>query len=188
MSRVMKATLSTKSIDSLIKELKSYKAGLQTKCHEFVVRLAECGISAAYVSVGEEFGKYITFRSVDTFFNGRAVAIIEGSSPSLWRFWLGEDGRVKSAEINPLLIEEFGSGSKASDASGKENAEIAKKLGMGRGSFPDQTHAFQDEWWWKDLDGEWHSSSGTEPSMPMFKASLEMRVHIKRIAREVFGS
>ena len=188
MSRVMKATLSTKSIDSLIKELKSYKAGLQTKCHEFVVRLAECGISAAYVSVGEEFGKYITFRSVDTFFNGRAVAIMVGSSDLLKREWMLADGSKKEAYISPILMEEFGSGSKASDASGKENAEIAKKLGMGRGSFPDQTHAFQDEWWWKDLDGEWHSSSGAEPSMPMFKASLEMRVHIKRIAREVFGS
>jgi hypothetical protein len=84
---------------------------------------------------------------------------------------------------------EFGSGWEASDASGQPNAEAARRLGMGQGSFPGQTHAFdKDGWWYKDLDGEWHNTTGITPSMPMWNALIAMENDIVNVARQVYQS
>ena len=58
---------------------------------------------------------------------------------------------------------------------------------MGVGSFPGQTHALNDYWWYRDKDGRLRFSQGTEAAMPMYKASVEIISQIELIAREVFG-
>ena len=55
-------------------------------------------------------------------------------------------------------------------------------------SFPGQTHAFEDGWYYPDENGEWHYTHGTKATMPMYNASTEMLLNIRKIAREVFGS
>ena len=38
----------------------------------------------------------------------------------------------------------------------------AREYGMGVGSFPGQTHALNDYWWYRDKDGRLRFSQGTE--------------------------
>ena len=177
--------LSTDEIQRAIDDIKAYKADLVKKCATFVEELAYAGIVVAEHDQGE-FSKYLTFGKRLQANKHGAVAIMYGVSPSVWQFWIGSDGLVKAAEIMPILMAEFGSGANASDAANLQNEEIATKLGLGRGTFPGQTHAFEDEWYWKDLKGEWHSSQGVTPTMPMFKALVAMKSQILQTAKKVF--
>ena len=179
--------LSTKDIARAKQEIKAYRDGLVEKCRIFVERLADHGISVAQLYTGE-YGNLITFsKEIEATRNG-ATGIMLATSGTITRQWMTQ-GRIKSADIIPLLMVEFGSGWKASDASGKPNAGTAKALGYGQGTFPGQTHAFDPGgWYWQDLDGEWHSSEGEEPEMPVFHASMAMEMELFDIAQEVFGS
>ena len=186
MATTIKFSLDEKEIKRAIREVESYKKELVTKCHKFVERLADEGIKVAVRNTGQ-YGQYITFSKDIKDSNVGAIAVMTGKSGELIRMWIGEDGLVTSASVMPILMAEFGSGWKASDASGKPNADKAKLVGAGQGTFPDQIHAFDpDGWYWMDLQGNWHHSTGEEPTMPMFKAVLGMKVQIKRIAGAVF--
>ena len=87
---------------------------------------------------------------------------------------------MQTAEVNVLAMAEFGSG------------KLAKVLfdigGVGRGTFPGQTHAFDDEGWsWKEIGTDrWHHSVGVEPTHPMYNAYIHMLEQIDAIAQEVF--
>ena len=74
---------------------------------------------------------------------------------------------------------EFGSGFKANNPK-----DIP---GVGQGTFPNQTHAFDKEgWYWVDLDGKLNHSYGISPEMPMYKASLEVIKEVRTVVKEVF--
>ena len=186
MATTIKFSLDTDEIKKAIRGVEDYKKGLVKKCHKFVERLADEGIKVAVRNSGQ-YGQYITYSKDIKDSNTGAIAVMDGKSGELIRMWIGEDGLVTSAAVMPILMAEFGSGHRASDAAGLPNAQTAKQVGAGQGTFPGQTHAFDpDGWYWMDLQGEWHHSKGEEPTMPMFKAVLGMKVQIKRIAKEVF--
>lgn len=185
--KTIRCTLSTKDLNRAIGELKAYKNELATKCATFVDRLTEHGILIARENSDGEYGSYITFTKTVNPMQYGATAILLATSGTITVQWMAY-GKVKSADVSPLLMTEFGSGFNASDASGKGNADIATALGMGQGTFPGQTHARDiGGWFWQDLDGEWHSSEGIEPSMPVFSALISMEMEIVSIARGVFG-
>lgn len=186
--KVFKATLSTKSIRQLQDELRAYRDSLPLKCEEFVKRLSDEGIDVAKTrlatqkadSNGVNYADYITFtvetKPSKTGCTAVMVATNTGIVQSEWRTSEG----IKTADVSPLLMCEFGSGRRA------ENP--LNVPGVGQGTFPGQTHAFQKEgWFWKDLNGEWHHSLGVTPSAPMYSASIAMREKIIKVAREVFG-
>jgi hypothetical protein len=178
--------LSESDIKRAISELEAYRDSIPSKCAKFAERLAEEGIRVAEQNLGE-YGPYITFTLDVNQDKYGAKAVMSGVSQSVFRFWLGADGMTRAAEINPLLMAEFGSGWEASDAAGKPNASRAVAQGMGQGTFPGQIHAKDpDGWWYKDLQGEWHHTYGEEPTMPMFMALLEMVSRVNEIAEEVF--
>ena len=190
--------LSKKGISDAIKELKAYKSDLQAKSERFVSELAEKGISVARVHVGG-YGQYITFgKEIEPQKYG-ARCIMYGTSGTITRRWMLKDNSVREADISPLLMAEFGSGQLSSSAAGSGNSDIAKNLGMVRGSFwndgtyrpdkPARKHAFDPNGWnWLGLDGEWHNSIGEQPTMPMFNALVEMETQIIKTAKEVFAS
>jgi hypothetical protein len=91
--------------------------------------------------------------------------------------WQTKDG-VRSAEISPALMLEFGSGLKAENPANIE--------GVGTGTFPGGTHGTEPGWWYMDLDGVWHHSSGVAPKMPMYYAGKELREKVLEIAKEIF--
>lgn len=172
--------LSVREVQAAIKEVKAYQQDLIRKCEILCRRLTEEGIRVAQAYIGGSgFGKYIRLLSEITPEKAgcRAVLYMEDSSKivSEWKTLEG----VKKATVSPMLMLEFGSGLQA------ENP--ANIPGVGTGTFPGQTHAENPGgWWYMDLDGVWHHSSGVSAKMPMYFAGKEMREKIVSIAKEVF--
>ena len=180
MPKTITMTLSQSSIQNAIKELRQYQNDLNRKCEEFCLRLAELGIQTAKENTGN-FGKYISFTyEVKDRTKGCKAVMVATNTGIIHSEWQTKEG-VKSADVSPILMCEFGSGLKAENPKGIP--------GVGTGTFPGQTHAEDPNgWYWMDLDGEWHHSYGVTPKMPMYHASIEMILNIQKIAREVFRS
>ena len=180
MPKTITMTLSKSSIQNAIKELRQYQNDLNRKCEEFCRRLAELGIQTAKENTGN-FGKYISFTyEVKDRTKGCKAVMVATNTGIIHSEWQTKDG-VKSADVSPILMCEFGSGLKDEKTKGI--------TGVGTGTFPGQIHAEDPNgWYWMDLDGEWHHSYGVTPKMPMYHASIEMILNIQKIAREVFRS
>lgn len=168
------------SIDNAIKLLKQYKSEIRDKTQVFVDKLLDIGIEMAYLTAGD-YGKAIVFKKelnpVEYGFEGLFIAMDE---QKIVREWVLSNGEVKSAEVSPLLMSEFGSGWLAevlySELEGK----------VGQGTFPGQKHAFDPRgWYWKDKDGK-HYSKGESPTHPLHNAEMAMIEAIHSVAREVF--
>lgn len=163
------------SVRDAIKQLRAYKSELHRKCRTFVSRLATVGIETAKLNCGE-YGNVITFsRDIDSRYAGGAKGRIVAVGTPVARLRSGE-----TIYMNPLLMAEFGSGFEA--------RVLDKVEGVGQGTFPGQTHAFDPMgWWYTDEDGETHHSYGETPTYPMHSADIAMILDINRIAKEVFG-
>lgn len=179
MAKKISFGLSVREINNAIKELKAYQSDLNRKCELLCEKLTTEGISIAQAHIGSSgFGKYIHLGSEITPQQAgcRAVFYMEDSSKIVSQ-WQTIEG-VKSAEVSPSLMIEFGSGMKA------ENP--ANIPGVGTGTFPGGTHGNEPGWYYMDLNGEWHYSSGVSPKMPMYHAGKELREKVLAIARDVF--
>ena len=174
--------LSVSEAQAAIEEIRAYQNGLNHKCEELCRRMTAEGIQIAQSHIGSSgFGKYIHLGSEITLDQAGCKAILymenTGIITSEWRTQEG----VKSASVSPLLMLEFGSGLKAKNPVGIS--------GVGTGTFPGQTHAENPAgWWYMDLDGEWHHSTGISPKMPMYYAGKKLREKIVIIAKEIFGT
>lgn len=177
----LQARLNNDSIQKLIDELKDYRDSLKVKNELFINRLLDEGIHVADSYKGF-YGAYITFEKEVKPGESRCVGILTGrNSGQLISYW-NKYGKIKSAEISPILFAEFGSGWLA-------EVLFDNVSGVGQGTFPDQTHAFdKGGWWYKGLNGEWYHSNGFKPSHPMYYADIEMVEQVFSIAREVFGN
>lgn len=174
-NRVYKGTLSTEGIQSIIDQLNHYAdVELPHLADVLVRRLAEVGITVAEYTVHNEFRPYIEFK-YDT--AGLGVGELVGQDATLiHRIWYTKGGAVAGeADISPLLMSEYGAGPYA--------------VRGHRGTFPDQKHAFQSEWFWYDANGMKHSSED-DPTIvstqPMYKAMYQMIKSAERVARKVF--
>lgn len=175
-------SLSTSEIEKAIRALFIYKLNLTQKNQRFVKELGNLGIQVANVQLGmgegdtERLGSgNLSLRMTST---GKVCGakLILTSQPHT-----DEKGRV----FYPHLAWEFGAGIYYNR--GKQVPK-AGELGFGVGTFPGQTHAFNDTWVYKDeASGKFKTSRGTEATMPMYTASIEMYDQLLRIAREVFG-
>lgn len=165
------------SIRQAKKELKEYKKNLAKKCETVVSELIEVGITTAKLNCGE-YGDVITFSKEILAKNangvrGRLVAV----GAPVFRMRGGE-----LITVDSLLIAEFGSGFEA--------RVLDKVAGVGQGTFPGQTHAFDPRgWWYTDVEtGETIHSYGESPTYPMHSAMLAMIFDVDRVLREVFGN
>ena len=180
MARKITMNLSSKSIQAAIKELKAYQNDLNRKCELLCQKLCAEGILIAQARIGSSgFGKYIHLGSEITPKQAGCKAIFYlRDSSKIESQWQTQDG-VKSAEVSPALMIEFGSGLKAENPVGIS--------GVGTGTFPGGTHGAEPGgWYYMDLNGEWHHSTGVSPKMPMYYAGKELREKVVSIAREVF--
>lgn len=165
-----------KSIQNAIKQIEQYRDDLPRKCQQLCERLTEEGVKVADMAIN----------SVPI---GRTITLTTDINPSkMWcqaimkmtgRETRTEDGRI----FFTALAIEFGAGIRYNPTANPKSSEF----GMGVGTFPGQTHAFQDGWYYLGNDGEWHYSHGIQASMPMYKASVEMKQKIDTIVKEVFG-
>lgn len=180
MSKTISFGLSVSEIDRAIKELQSYQNSLDTKCQQLCERLCNEGIQIAQVHIGSSgFGKYIRLSSEITPEKAgcKAIFFMEDTQKIVSK-WQNQDG-VQSKEISPALMLCFGSGLKA-----KNPTDVP---GVGAGSYGE--HGLEPNgWWYMDLNGVWHHSTGIEPKMPMYNAAKELKEKVVSIAKDVFKS
>lgn len=173
------ARLTSKDITKALNIVRWYENYLQYKLEQLVSELAEVGIkeakSHAYVEVDNVFrnmGDYILFeKDVSKTVKGATCILTAKGKPYL------KEWKNGSAMVNPLLMSEFGSGIWALDNR--------------KGSFPSETakeHTDNPPWFWRDTDGNLHSSKGSIPSRPLFNAKQEMERKIHEVAERVFSA
>lgn len=178
--KVFKSDLSVSGLNDLKRQLLQYKdIEMPNKCKELVIRLANEGITVGKQNVGG-FGKYITFSmQTNPYEDGCKAIMLASENGKIISSWQTKDG-IKTAEISPLLMAEFGSGW------GAENP--MKIEGVGQGTFPNQTHAFDREgWYWIDIEGNLNHSYGITAKMPMYKASQKIIEIAVKTVKEVFS-
>lgn len=164
-------SLDTDQIQSLINELNEYADNLKGKCEIFLEMLAQEGIKVVDAN-------YWTGRSDPT-----------TSKSHKCEFQIDDNGNVLTGRLTvtgkDILFIEFGSGITFNRGnSHPKNAEF----GYGVGTYPGQKHAFDEDGWYYRKGNSLYHSFGTEATMPVYKASLEMMEKIEEIAEEVFGS
>ena len=159
-----------KSLDNAIKQIQEYKRTLNDKCEMFVRRLAEVGIPIIDQNIASASGDsdkghntYIKINSFDSY--SQAQLIVEGKD---------------------ILFIEFGAGvhyngnlGGSPHPKGKEMGYIIGSYGKGQGK--------NDFWFYYADSGEAVMSHGTQATMPVYKAGVEIRRQMLKIAREVFG-
>lgn len=184
----IKIKLTQESIEQAIKELERYKASLPSKLDLFMRRLSDSGIQVAETFTQVQLddmgsmGYLVEFTCEIEHGKDTTIGYFVGKDKAKYiSQWVVKDpdtGKevVKSAEVSPILFYEFGAGQYAIDGH--------------RGTFPSETASVnankEGGWWYKDLDGEWYHSVGTQPTQPMYKAWEEMKRRIKKIGKEVF--
>lgn len=174
MKKKIKMNLSVSDIQRTISEIKSYQNELQEKCNKFCAKLSESGIAEASYHLSESpLGKTILVKAdIDKSKVGCKAMIIA----------TGKTITNDYGTVNSLLLVEFGSGIYYNH----EQNPKADEYGMGIGTFPDQTHAFEDGWWFLNDNGDWIYSHGVKATMPMYNAGKEMRKKMVSVAKEVF--
>lgn len=173
--------LSQKSIQNAIKEIRAYQNDLNRKCEELCRRLTAEGIVIAKSHISSSgFGKYVHLGSeISPQQSGCKAILYMQDTAKIRSEWQTLDG-VRSADVSPMLMLEFGSGLKAENPAGIP--------GVGTGTFPGGKHGNEPGWYYMDLDGNWHYSTGISPKMPMYHTGKELAERVVAIAREVFKS
>lgn len=161
--------LSEKGINYLISLLENEQNSYREKLRIFVRRLIDIGIPIIDARINKSQGDSDKSHTIATN--------------------LDDNGDTISASITlsgrDVLFIEFGAGIYYNK--GNNNPKAAE-MGYGVGTYPHQTHAINPGYWWyKGDDGKLHFSLGTEATMPMYKASIEMIKRVEEVAMEVFS-
>ncbi len=171
MAKKISFNLSVDSIQKAIDEVERYKQRLISKNDEFVRRLAEVGIpvidqriSAAQGDSDKNHNTYIRINSFGSY--SQAVLVVEGKT---------------------ILWIEFGAGIHYNGAAGSSPHPKGQELGYTIGSYGKGQGA-NDFWFYTADTGESVMSHGTEATMPVYSAAVEIQRRIREIARQVFQS
>lgn len=189
--KVVKVNLTSKSFKQASKSVQVFKKDFNARLQRLVTNLSLEGISVARIVVetgNGDLASHIAFKKKVTSADGNIKSVIvaydTSQITSRWITLVNGRETVKKAKISPILMAEFGSGPRAGAF---ETLSEAKQFGLGRGTFPGQTHAYEEYWHWMDTDHRWHTSKGITPSMPVHKMSIFIQSEVSRISREVFS-
>ena len=176
MPKKIRMSLNPQDIKRVQDELKDYEKRLVTKCNVLCGRLADIGISVAKANIkSAPLGTHVHLDLKYEHPRNGCKAILMAT---------GDTINTPSGSINALLMIEFGSGIHFNH----EQNPKADDYGMGVGTYPGQTHAFQEEgWYYMDDSGNWHHTYGVKATMPMYNADIEIITNIHKVAREVFS-
>ena len=175
--KVFKADLSVNGIEALKSQLLQYKDSLPIKREKLVYRLLQSGVVVSQAKINESpLGKYVT-----------VTTNISADKMGCKGILLAK-GAVKEQEgyapFSILLAIEFGSGVHFNPTPNPLSAE----MGYGVGTFPGQTHAYEDMWWyWDENTQEWKPTHGVKATMPMYNADMEIIQNVVKFAKEVFA-
>lgn len=174
---VIKGDLSVKGINKMRKELQKYKQSFEYKCKRYVERLLEEGVKVADAKVKESpLGRYVSISTdiTEEQMGCKGVLIARGDVKY----------SDKYEPFSTILAIEFGAGRSYNP---KENPN-ASDLGFGVGTFPGQSHAEEDGWYfWDDAKQMWIYSKGVKATMPMYEAQMKIVEIAKEVAKEVFN-
>ena len=153
------ADLSVSGLNALKKQLLQYRDDLPIKCKQLVSSLLQSGVEVAETNISESpLGKYVTV------------------STNISADKMGCNGI--------LLAIEFGAGVHFNPT---KNPLVGSKFPYGVGTFPGQTHAYDDMWWyWNEKEQKWMPTHGVKATMPMYKAGKDIRSKIIKTAKEIF--
>lgn len=164
-------TLSKKGIQSAIKQIENYRDNLVKKNEEFVKMLGEVGIPVIHENIAAAAGDsdkthdaYIKINSFGDY--SQATLIVSGKD---------------------LLFIEFGAGVHYNGAVGSNPNPMGASKGYTIGSYG-KGNGSKDSWYYYADTGELVRSQGTQATMPVYKAGVEMRQKMLKIAKEVFSS
>lgn len=176
MAKTIRISLSdVASVDAAIRELEAYRDTLPQKAEQIAEQLANAGYNVAFGIMAGHI------------YSGETISSLSVQQTGPTRFEL-------VAGSVALLFFEFGAGIPG------VGHPLADDLGMGAGTYPGQTHAFDPNGWWFPTDDPnlavytakdgrmYGHSRGQAPHMPMYQAAMEMRRSLEKIAREVFAS
>ena len=171
MAKKISISLSQKSIQNAINEVRKYQRELIDKNEVFVRRLAELGIPIIDQNIADAEGdsdkNHNTYIKINYFGSySEAKLVVEGSD---------------------LLFIEFGAGVHYNGSAGTSPHPKGEEFGYTIGSYG-KGQGSKDFWFYYADTGEAVMSHGTESTMPVYKASVEIVQNIRRIAKEVFGS
>lgn len=169
--KTLTSDLSINGIRQLQKDLKKFEEEINRKNVVFVRRLAEVGIpiidSRIAWAQGDSDKSHNTYIKLTAGVNYTvATLVVEGRD---------------------ILFIEFGAGVHYNGMAGKSLNPKGAERGYTIGSYG-QGKGTQDSWTYEAPTGEWVRSYGTEATMPVYTASLEIRRKIRSIAKEEFGS
>ena len=176
--KLFKSDLSVNGIEALKRQLLQYKDSLPIKCEKLVSRLLQSGIDVSQAMINESpLGKYVT------------VATNISADKMGCKGILLAKGAVKEQEgyapFSILLAIEFGAGIHFNP---EPNPLISSEFPYGVGTFPGQTHAYQDMWfYWDENTQEWKPTHGVKATMPMYNADMEIIQNVVKYAKEVFA-
>lgn len=175
--------LNSADLKRMSDELSGYKPTLQEKLDRFVRALTDKGIHIAKDTAGNFGSKIVFSRRSDS----EGTVLVAQETDVIISRWLRNGGEVE-AKVSPLLMAEFGAGPHAIVWEGVNEStnKLPDGKTIGRGTFPNQTHAFEDSWWYMDANKQWHQSRGITPTRPLHNAILEMILQIETTAKEVF--
>ena len=178
MAKKFSEELSVKGIEALKRQLLQYKDSLSIKCENLVSRLLQSGVEVSQSKISESpLGKYVT-----------VTTNISADKMGCKGILLAK-GAVKEQEgyapFSILLAIEFGAGIHFNPT---PNPLISSEFPYGVGTFPGQTHAYQDTWfYWDENTQEWKPTHGVKATMPMYSADMEIIQNVVKFAKEVFA-
>ena len=162
--KIIKMSLSTRSIAQAIKELKSYRDSLDAKMDKLLEELANIGVKEASIRF--------------------TTAIYDGVNDSSVTLETIENGYCIVAEGKAVAFIEFGAGVYHNPSEPYPNPRPDGIVGIGeygKGMGKRQAWGFTNE------SGELVITHGNPAAMPMWYASEEMRNAILKKFKEVFG-
>ena len=162
--RVITMNLSSNSIQSAIRELKSYRDSIDVKMDKLLEKLARIGVQEASVRF--------------------TTAMYDGVNDSSVTLEPIKDGYCIKAEGRAVAFIEFGAGVYHNPGEPYPNPRPAGIVGIGEYG---KGYGKRQAWGFRDESGELVITHGTPAAMPMWYASEEMRSAILKTFKEVFG-
>lgn len=167
MPKTIKIRMSRQSIQEAIKELERERVKFLEKVKLFTRMLANDGVQIALYQIRTSIGD---------------------SQPPNITLDIDEGGDYCSAYIQisgkDFLFVEFGAGISYNPS----NPPHAAQYGMGVGTYPGQTHAYDKGWWYIDDNGNKHYSRGTQGTAPLWNARETIRNEAIITALQIFRS
>ena len=164
MSKVLRMSLSSKSIGQALKELKRYRDSLEDRKQQLLKELAEIGVREASVRF--------------------TTAMYDGVNDSEVTLETIENGYCIVASGEAVAFIEFGAGVYHNPTEPYPNPRPDGIVGIGEYG---KGYGKRQAWGFHDDSGELVITHGNPAAMPMWYASEEMRDSILTISRRVFG-